>query len=65
MEYQAKLVEFKAPTNESKLHSFLVLTNFLSRWISNLAQIAEPLWEKNHKKGILLLRHPMKARREN
>ncbi|CAF1025218.1 unnamed protein product, partial [Brachionus calyciflorus] len=43
------LREFNAPDNASELHSFLGLSNYASRWIPNLAVLAEPLWHLTKK----------------
>jgi hypothetical protein len=33
------------PSNASELHSFLGLSVYASRWIPNLANLSEPLWQ--------------------
>lgn len=43
------LMNFKIPENASVLHSFLGLSVYASRWIPNLAIIAEPLWRFTRK----------------
>lgn len=43
------LKEFKIPRNASELHSFLGLSVYASKWIKNLATIAEPLWKLTKK----------------
>ena len=44
------LKEFKTPSDSSELHSFLGLSSYCSRYIKDLASIAEPLWKLTSKK---------------
>ena len=38
------LREYKIPDNKCELHSFLGLSTYVSKWLPNLATIADPLW---------------------